>query len=264
MIKLSERMKHIVGLAESEVSPAPCKCIAEVGCDHAYITMEIVKRGYALNGIAMDVKKGPLGHAEKNIEKELKNSPYEGRITTRLSDGLSGLEQGEADILVIAGMGGGLMIRILSEGRTVAENIPVWILQPQSECYEVRKYLSEAGQEIVKEDMVLEDGKFYPMFRTVQKGQAGKLTVFREKNYPMSGTVKGSGVHIDEELAWEYGPLLLKEKHPCLLKYLNRKKETNREIFSGMEGEKSRKAVERRREIESELYKIERAIKYFD
>lgn len=262
MIRLSERMEHIVELAKPEESGNVFACLAEIGCDHAYITMEIVRRGYAKAGIAMDVKEGPLRRAAKNIEIEfnlagekrvadcLTDSPHSGKIDTRLSNGLMKLKEGEADLLVIAGMGGGLICRILEEGKQVSDLVPVWILQPQTECYELRKYLLGRNQLIVKEDMVLEDGKFYPMFRVVHKENRayyGKISEITKK----------------EEIKLKYGPLLLKEKHPCLLKYLLWKENANRELFRLLQHENSPKAAERRRELESEYLEIQEVKKAF-
>lgn len=244
MIRLSERMEHIVELAKPEESGNVFACLAEIGCDHAYITMEIVRRGYAKAGIAMDVKKGPLKRAAANIETEFKDSPISGKVDIRLSDGLLKLKEGEADLLVIAGMGGGLICRILEEGKQVSDLVPVWILQPQTECYELRKYLLGRNHLIVKEDMVLEDGKFYPMFRVVHKENRayyGKISEITKK----------------EEIKLKYGPLLLKEKHPCLLKYLLWKENVNRELFRLLQHENSPKAAERRRELESEYLEIQ-------
>lgn len=242
MIRLSERMEHIVELAkDGQTFP----CAAEIGCDHAYIIMEIVRRGYAAGGIAMDVKKGPLKCAAENIEAEFKGSPYAKKVTTRLSDGLSELKEGEAQLLVIAGMGGGLIRRILEEGRRVCEGIPVWILQPQTEYYELRKYLSTRNYQIVKEDMVFEDGKFYPMFKACK-------CLHKE--------VKDE----EDEIKLKYGPLLLKEKNPCLLKYLLWEEAVNRKLFGLLQKEKSPKAEARKREIEGEYLEIQRAKSFFD
>ena len=96
-------------------------------------------------------------------------------IETRLSDGLSALKTGEADTVLIAGMGGALMERILAEGREgFGDGAKELVLQPQSEIWKVRRWLAENGWEIVWEDIVLDEGKYYPMFRAVQ-GQAGGL-----------------------------------------------------------------------------------------
>ena len=93
-------------------------------------------------------------------------------IQTRLSDGVAALEKGEADSILVAGMGGGLVMHILEEGKAVCQAADELVLQPQSELCSVREYLDENGYETDAECMVFEDGKYYPMMRVHY--QAGK------------------------------------------------------------------------------------------
>ena len=76
--------------------------VADIGCDHAHTSIYLVEKGIAASSIAMDVNKGPLQRANENISR----FGFEGRITTRLSDGAKELTPGEADTLLISGMGG--------------------------------------------------------------------------------------------------------------------------------------------------------------
>ena len=261
MIRLSERMEHIVELAKPEESGSVFACSAEIGCDHAYITMEIIRRGYAKAGIAMDVKEGPLKRAAANIKTEFKDNSAGRTVDIRLSDGLIKLKEGESDLLVIAGMGGGLICRILEEGKQVSDSVPVWILQPQTECYELRKYLLGRNHLIEKEDMVLEDGKFYPMFRVVHKAYYGKSRGSKSDSQEKN-TGEPDEMAIGEDIKLKYGPLLLEEKHPCLLKYLLWKENVNRELFSLLEHESSSKAVKRKKELENEYLEIQEVKEY--
>src|SRR5699024_10536000 len=80
-------------------------------------------------------------------------------------DGFAALAPGEAGAAVIAGMGGGLTIRLLSEGMDVVRRLSECILQPQSEIDKVRTFLLEEGFSFMKEDMIEEDGKYYPMMK---------------------------------------------------------------------------------------------------
>ena len=115
------------------------------------------------SAIAMDVRKGPLSRAQEHIRQY----GLEEYIQTRLSDGLEGLKAGEGDTLVIAGMGGPLMERILTDGRSVRNSFSELILQPQSDIPHFRRFIQSEGWEITEEKMVEEDGKFYPMMRVV-------------------------------------------------------------------------------------------------
>ena len=105
-MELSKRLQAVAGLVTAGSR------LADIGTDHAYIPIYLARSGKIPEAVAMDVNRGPLERAEENIRAY----ELEDRIKTRLSDGFSALEQGEADSAVIAGMGGGLMSRILKEG----------------------------------------------------------------------------------------------------------------------------------------------------
>lgn len=189
-IQLSERLQAIAALVPE------CGCVADVGCDHGYMSIFLVQRGIVRRAIAMDVRGGPLERAREHISSQ-RLGPY---IQVRLSDGLEQLAPGEADAIVIAGMGGAAMEKILRAGRALLEGTAALVLQPQSEIPKFRKFLWEEGYQFTREDMVLEDGKYYPMMQV----------------RPGAGTAREP--YTDLELA--FGPLLLKERHPVLLRYL--------------------------------------------
>ena len=89
--------------------------LADVGTDHGYIPIALIQRQRIKSAIAMDINKGPLARAQDNIASA-RLGDY---IQTRLSDGVAALGEGEADSILIAGMGGELVIHILSEGEKV-------------------------------------------------------------------------------------------------------------------------------------------------
>ena len=135
----------------------PGNRLADVGTDHGYIPIALVEEGVIPSALAMDVNEGPLMRAEEHIRLS-GLVPY---IETRLSDGLEKLGCGEADSVLVAGMGGPLIIRILSEGKRQLAGVRELIVQPQSEIGLVRHFLEESGWNIDVEDMVREDGKYY-------------------------------------------------------------------------------------------------------
>ena len=148
---LSDRMQAVVGLVE------PCERFADIGCDHGYVAIELIKRRICNKVVAMDINQGPLEQAKSNIrEYGMKE-----HITTRLSDGVAALKPGEVDGIICAGMGGRLIIHILTQGQAVVSGLKQLVLQPQSEIAEVRIWLYEQGYEIVEEHMVYEEGKYY-------------------------------------------------------------------------------------------------------
>ena len=144
--------------------------LADVGTDHGYIPIALVQAGKIPSAIAMDVNRGPLARAEAHI-REAGLATY---IETRLSDGLRELGAEDADTVLIAGMGGMLILRILTEGTPHLSGVEELILQPQSDVYRVRDWLQKHGYRVETEELVEEDGKYYPMMRAV-RGQERRM-----------------------------------------------------------------------------------------
>lgn len=234
MIQLSQRLQAVADLAED------AEVVADVGTDHGYIPLFLIACGKAQRAIAMDINEGPLQRAREHIRQYNQQE----RIETRLSDGLSKLRPGEAQTIVIAGMGGALMKRILTEGEATAHAADCLVLQPQSELPMFRRFLVEYGYRILREDMVYEDGKFYSMM-------AVKWT---ESDV-------GDNLQAMTEADFKYGSLLRARKHPVLRKYLLRQKEQKQKILERL-GKNARQDVsERRAQIREELEEIEVLLK---
>lgn len=217
---LSETMHQKGGYSHNRV--------ADVGCDHGYISIYLVQSGIAKSAIAMDVRKGPLMGAQSNV----KGYGLENSIETRLSDGLKELKPGEADSLIIAGMGGKLMKRILEDGDSKALGIRTAILQPQSELSEFRMYLRDNGYAILDERVVLEDGKYYfPM----------KVLISGADDHTFEQTVSDliDKTGCDEETAISicnrYGECNIIRKDPLLKSYLEHGMEVGASIIKGLD-----------------------------
>ncbi|MBS6397984.1 MAG: SAM-dependent methyltransferase [Clostridiales bacterium] len=163
-MQLSKRME----LLASKVTEG--SRLADVGTDHGYIPIVLVQRKRIPSAIAMDVNKGPLERANAHIH----TCGLDTYIETRLSDGLEKLKAEEADTVLIAGMGGGLTVRILKGGEHCLSTVKELILQPQSDIHLVREYLCRNHFRIVEEDMVLDEGKYYPMMKAVH-GEAEEM-----------------------------------------------------------------------------------------
>ena len=155
MMELSKRLQAVADLVTAHYK------LADIGTDHAYIPIYLTQQKKITEAVALDVNEGPLQRAEEHIRE----NGLEAEIETRLSNGFQALQPGEVQSAVIAGMGGGLVIRILTEGAEVVRKLEECILQPQSEIEKVRAFLLEKGYEFLEEDMVCEDGKYYPMMR---------------------------------------------------------------------------------------------------
>lgn len=153
--------------------------VADVGTDHAYLPIWLVKKGICPNAIAMDIRQGPLDRARENIRRY----QVENKISLRLSDGLERLCPGEAAVIVIAGMGGELIGRILARAPWLKEKPARLVLQPMSAAAELRVWLSEEGFAIEKETAVLDAGRIYTVMEAVFNGERRRLPA----RYPYIG-----------------------------------------------------------------------------
>lgn len=155
--KLSERLRAIADLVPNGST------VADIGTDHAYIPVYLTNSGISKFAIASDVKKGPILRAEATInEFGAKN-----RVETRIGNGLKNIKCGEADTVIIAGMGGILISNILDNSKEVLSGIETLILQPMTAVYELRKYLYENEYTISDEILVKEDNKLYTIIKAV-------------------------------------------------------------------------------------------------
>ena len=186
----------------------------------------------------MDIRPGPLERAKVNIAQHVLGQ----YIQTRLSNGMERLEPGEVDSAILAGMGGKLMLRILSESQGVVQKIGELVLEPQSETAALRRYLIKAGFRIEAEDMVLEDGKFYPVIRAVPSETAEELSAEQ----------------------FMFGPRLLESRHPVLLAYLHREEKVSLRLEESLQRSGSSRAEKRLREIQEEIQYIRTAYVYYD
>lgn len=219
-MELSERLKAVAGMVTAG------NIVCDVGCDHGYVPIYLAGGGISPKVIAMDVNEGPLRRAEEHV----KAFGLEEYIVTRLSDGVSALEKGEAETLILAGMGGRLVAKILSEGREKVRAMRELILQPQSDIVMVRRFLRKEGYCIQEEDIVCEDGKYYPVIRALVGQKAGDGRALAEREEIMCGrTDNEEGADspggryssaLWQEACDRYGPCLLKCRHPVLYRYL--------------------------------------------
>ena len=213
----------------------PDYVLADVGTDHGYVPISLVQRKKIQKAIAMDINKGPLQRAREHIAE----FQLEEFIETRLSDGVKKLKVGEVDSILIAGMGGELVIHILSDGMEVCRSVKELILQPQSELDKVRRFLRENKYKIVDEDMVIEDGKYYPMMKVVPVEEDGFWRVIPKE------AIRACDM---------YGPLLLKNGNPSLRKFLVRQHKQLEKILKELEKlPESKKIAVRKQEVLEEI-----------
>ena len=215
-MKLSHRLETIASFVRKG------SIIADIGTDHGYIPIYLVKEGISPRAFAMDVRKGPLERAMGHVREY----GLEDRIFLRQSDGLHELEAGEADTIVIAGMGGELMVRILEEGKHVWKSTERLILSPQSEPGNVRRFLEANGFCILRETMVRDEGKYY----TVIEAGHGEMKYTKSSYY-------------------EYGRCLIEEKNGVFAEFLEKERKTVEELVQKLSQNHSDSAARRLMEL---------------
>ena len=227
-MRLSERLERVVSFVK------PCASAADIGTDHALVPVELVRRGIVKKALAMDVRPGPLSRAKEQISR----AGLSDQIEPRLSDGLAALKPQEAETVIIAGMGGELIIRILTEGRHMWDSVAQWVLSPHSEVFKVRGWLLENGFSIEKEDMVCEDGKYYVLM-DVRRAGSGIESPARDAEF----------------VRLLYGDGLIRERNPVLAQYLKEEEQMlmKREASLRQSAKGSLRAAERLKETETRL-----------
>lgn len=234
-MELSKRLEAVAELVTDGLR------LADIGTDHGYIPIYLVEQKRIPSAIAMDINEGPLIRAKEHIQEHGLGN----KIRTRKSDGLKDLDVNETDSMIAAGMGGALIIRILSDCPDTIASMQECILQPQSEIGKVRKYLIEHGYRIEEENMVYEEGKFYPMMKAIP-GKREEIP-YKEEEY-------------------EYGRCLLRMKHPVLQQFLERELGKKKEIYRRLlEKENPLPRIQKRiKELEQEIALLEKALHVYD
>lgn len=144
--------------------------VCDIGTDHAYLPIELARRGDIKSIIATDINEKPLASAKKNLEKAGVTS-----VSLRLCDGLSGISSAEGDTFIIAGMGGEVIAGILAASPIpTTEPCPLLILQPTTSPEVLRSFLVGGGFKIIGETAINENGHLYSVITAKYSGE--KLT----------------------------------------------------------------------------------------
>lgn len=239
-VVLSKRLKALTDMVTQG------NTVADVGCDHGFVSIYLVQKGLSPRVLAMDVRTGPLSRAEEHVEA-YNLGAY---IETRLSDGLMAYQKEEADTLVCAGMGGKLMQKILSREPEKTKSFKELILQPQSELSEFRKFLREEGYAILQENILCEDGKYYFIIKASFRGKAVTDNIKSEESI--------------QKLYDAYGELLIREKHPVLKDFLLERKKVSEEIERRLICQDKDRARERLLQVKDELAGINKVLELLE
>lgn len=219
---LDERLSAIVDLV------GRADTVVDVGCDHGYVANYLVEENLAQKVYATDISEPSL---RKN-ERFAFSRGNDQRVISLLGDGLVPLRDKDFDLVIIAGMGGDLIIKILQKSFDLVKGKTL-ILQPMTQRDSVRKYLVENGFKIQKEAIVRDKNKFYEIMKF------------------LPGQDQGSSCD------YLFAKNLLEEKDLVLKEYLQVLLEKTENYIKKASQSKSPKAIKRRENLEREakLYK---------
>ncbi len=253
----------------------PAGCVAaDVGCDHGFVSVYLAKHHICPHVYAADVRTGPLSRAREHIER----SAAAGLVTPVLSDGLQNIPVGDecgplpgADVMIAAGMGGKLTIRILCDFPEKTARLSWLVLEPQSEPWLVRRWLAQNGFVMTRETLVLEEQKYYPVMQACniricgQKGKTGPdvarlCAAAQEKRELLFARMEAAGIARDRgQWACDWlGDVLLAQKPAVLLSFLEHTIHKDQELLmqlpdTGDKAQKEGRAALRRKEIEERI-----------
>ena len=162
--------------------------VADIGTDHAHLPIYLVNNNVCPSALACDIKESPLETGRQNIVL----CHLEDKIQTRLSDGLSSIKSNEADTFTIAGMGGDMIIHILSSCPYIFDDKYTLILQPMTKYPTLMGWLFDNGFEIIRQECTHEGKHCYTVIKAVFRGGKiphtpedeflGKLDLSNEEN----------------------------------------------------------------------------------
>ncbi len=231
-MKLSKRLETVTSMVTKG------NRVVDVGCDHGFVPIFLVESGISPSAVAADVRPGPLSRAKEHI----KEHGLEEKIQARLSDGLSNIRPGEADSLIMSGIGGILMIRLLSDNCETAKSFQELILSPQSELADVRRYLVENGYFIEYEHMLCDEGKFYFIFHVVVKKD--------ERDW--------------SEDEYRYGKEICAEDLDTFRAYLEKEKRQYEQILEKMkQAPQNERAAQRIAQLQKDIAYVEKRLNYW-
>jgi len=209
--------------------------VADIGTDHAYLPVYLVREGRTARVVAGEISRGPY----KSALSTLRTQDMEKQIDLRLGDGLDILAPGEVEVITLAGMGGKTVCEILDAGRRVIERVKLLIIQPMGDAPVVRRWLLENDWSFANEEMVYEDGHYYVII-VAKPG----LEVIRD------------------DFLLDFGPRLIERRDTVFYGYLQKKLAEIKAVLFKLEFTDSEKAREKVSFLHKQAARIEEVLKY--
>ncbi|EJT5936043.1 tRNA (adenine(22)-N(1))-methyltransferase [Clostridium perfringens] len=225
-MELSKRLKRIAEHVDK------CESVADIGTDHGYIPIYLVKEGICKKAIASDINKGPIEKAKVNVAFE----GVSNKVKCLLGPGLNPLKVGEVNGVILAGMGGNLTRDILLADMDKVKKYDFIILQPAQNPEVLREFLYKNDYEIIDEDLIKDEGRFYELFKVKYNENSEKLV-------------------FEDELEYEVSPLLRKKNHPLFKEFIEEKINRCETILSFIK-EDTESAKKRKSDLEEKINKL--------
>lgn len=229
MLRISKRLTRL-----AELAPHGAKAV-DIGTDHGFLPVFLIKEKISPAVIAVDINEKPLAAARKNIIF------YEAgdSIELRRGDGLKAIRPAEAEVAIIAGLGGGTIRDILSSAPDVTRRLRRIILQPMTDADVLRRWLAENGWLITEEDLILEDGRIFEII-AAEPGNPRELSPAEQS----------------------FGPLLLQKRHPLLLQLLEKEQAGLQEILLQLAKSNNSEAAEKKVFFQKKKVMIEELLQW--
>ena len=225
-MELSKRLKRIAEHVDK------CESVADIGTDHGYIPIYLVKEGICKKAIASDINKGPIEKAKVNVAFE----GVSDKVKCLLGPGLNPLKVGEVNGVILAGMGGNLTRDILLADMDKVKKYDFIILQPAQNPEVLREFLYKNDYEIIDEDLIKDEGRFYELFKVKYNENSEKLV-------------------FEDELEYEVSPLLREKGHPLFKEFIEEKINRCETILSFIK-EDTEAAKKRKSDLEEKVNKL--------
>lgn len=224
--------------------------LADIGSDHALLPTYLAGRGRISFGIAGEVNRGPYEAAKRQVQQSGASS----MIEVRLGDGLAVLHGGEVDTIVIAGMGGALIARILEEGKLKLDGVRRLVLQPNVAEDQVRIWLRDQGWQLLEESILEEDGHIYEILI------AERSSAVQQPSELYTELTLACGIKVDEKLLIKMGPWLLRAADDILIRKWEAEASKLEGICQHMEQAGTPAALARMDEIMQEVNEIREVV----
>lgn len=238
-IKLSARFKILAQQIEN--LKKTFETVADIGTDHGYLPLILFKDRLIQKGILCDINQGPLDNAKQTFS----HTPYSQNVTFRLGSGIEPLSTGEADLVIIAGMGGTLIKEILSSDIIKTKSMKYYLLQPMTEQEMLREWLITNGFVYLWDQFAEVQGKHYEIIlvSTLETSEHLNYSCFDMANDDL-----------------EFGLRILESQREAALNFMTHKRQKYQIILEGLSNSHNNTLHEKRNLCHTKMDRIDQIV----